>query len=127
MLACIINDEGNPTNHPIYDVDTNLGSSILHIVDSPQSPLEIKKKSPTTCETSKQVAQTWKMYFDGASSKDSASVGVVFISPSQEVITFPFKLEFETTNNIAEYEALVLGFRASKDIKIEELSLFGDE
>jgi ribonuclease HI len=54
------------------------------------------------------------MFFDGASSKDSASVGVVFISPSQEVITLSFKLEFETTNNIVEYEALVLGLRTAK-------------
>jgi ribonuclease HI len=35
-------------------------------------------------------------------------------------------LEFETTNNVAEYEALVLGLREAKDMKIEELSVFGD-
>jgi ribonuclease HI len=51
---------------------------------------------------------------------------VVFISPSQEVITLSFKLEFETMNNIVEYEALVLGLRATKDMKIDELSIFGD-
>jgi ribonuclease HI len=66
------------------------------------------------------------MFFDGAYYKDSVGVGVVFISPSQEVINLSFKLEFETTNNIAEYEALVLGLRATKDMKIEELSDFGD-
>jgi ribonuclease HI len=37
-----------------------------------------------------------------------------------------YKLEFETTNNVAEYEALVLGLRAAKDMKIEELAVFGD-
>ena len=66
------------------------------------------------------------MYFDGASSKDSVGVGVVFISPSRDVTTLSFKLEFETTNNIAEYEALVLGLRVAKDMKIEESSVFGD-
>jgi ribonuclease HI len=66
------------------------------------------------------------MYFDGASSKDSVGARVVFISPTQEVINLSFKLEFETTNNITEYEALVLGLRAAKDMKIEELSVFGD-
>jgi hypothetical protein len=34
------------------------------------------------------------MYFDGASSKDSVGVGVVFISPSQKSITLSLKLEF---------------------------------
>ena len=118
QLAYIISDESNPRNHPIY-VYINLGSSILHLTEFPQSPLEIKNQSPTRCETTRQGAQTWKMYFDGASSEDSVGVGVVFIYPSQEVITLSFKLEIETTNNIAKYEALVLGLRAAKDMKIE--------
>jgi hypothetical protein len=80
-LAYIISDESNPRNHPIY-VYINLGSSILHLTEFPQSPLEIKNQSPTRCETTRQGAQTWKMYFDGASSEDSVGVGVVFIYPS---------------------------------------------
>jgi hypothetical protein len=126
QLAYIISDEANPTNHPIYAVDADLGSSILKLTNVPQTPLEIRKKPPTMCETPPQVTQVWKMYFDGASSKESVGVGVVFISPSQEVISLSYKLEFETTNNVAEYEALVLGLRATKDMKIEELSVFGD-
>jgi ribonuclease HI len=51
--------------------------------------------------------------FDGDSSKESVGAGVVFISPSQEVISLSYKLEFETTNNFAEYEALFFGLRAS--------------
>jgi ribonuclease HI len=51
---------------------------------------------------------------------------VVFVSPAQETISFSYKLEFETTNNVVEYEALVLGLRASKYMGIEELSIFGD-
>jgi hypothetical protein len=35
-------------------------------------------------------------------------------------------MEFETTNNIAEYEALVLGLRASKDTTIDSLEVLGD-
>jgi ribonuclease HI len=66
------------------------------------------------------------MYFDGACSKDGVGAGIVFISPSKEVTTLSFKLEFEVTNNIAEYEALILGLRAAKDMKIEGLTVFGD-
>jgi ribonuclease HI len=66
------------------------------------------------------------MFFDGASSKEGAGAGVVLISPSQETISLSYKLEFETTNNVAEYEALVLGLRAAKDMNIEELAVFGD-
>jgi ribonuclease HI len=66
------------------------------------------------------------MFFDGASSKEGVGARVVFVSPTQETISLSYKLEFETTNNVAEYEALVLGLRAAKDMGIEELSVFGD-
>jgi ribonuclease HI len=66
------------------------------------------------------------MFFDGASSKESVGAGVFFISPTQEIISLSYKLEFETTNNVAEYEALVLGLRSTKDMNIEELAVFGD-
>ena len=35
QLAYIIIDEENPTNHPIFVVDTDLGSSILQLIDAP--------------------------------------------------------------------------------------------
>jgi ribonuclease HI len=67
----------------------------------------------------------WKMFFDGASSREGAGAGVVFVSPAQETISLSYKLEFEATNNVAEYEALVLGLRAAKDMGIKEISVFG--
>jgi hypothetical protein len=109
QLAYIISDEANPTNHPIFAVDTELGSSILQLTDAPQSPIEIRKQSTSSCEIPPPSTSVWKMFFDGASSKEGVGVGVVFISPTQETISLSYKLEFETTNNVAEYEALVLG------------------
>jgi ribonuclease HI len=61
-----------------------------------------------------------------SSSKEGTDVGVVFVSPCQETIPLSYKLEFEATNNVAEYEALVLGLRAVKYMEIEELAVFGD-
>jgi hypothetical protein len=51
---------------------------------------------------------------------------VVFISPCQETISLSYKLEFEITNNVAEYEALVLGMRVAKEMGIKEMDVFGD-
>ena len=68
----------------------------------------------------------WNMYFDGASSQNSAGVGVVLISPSKENIHLSYKLDFKTTNNIAEYEALLLGVTASKEMGIMCMKIFGD-
>jgi ribonuclease HI len=62
----------------------------------------------------------------GSSSKEGSGAGILLISPSEEVITLSYKLEFETTNNIVEYEALVLGLRAAKDMAIDCVAVFGD-
>jgi ribonuclease HI len=66
------------------------------------------------------------MFFYGASSRESVGAGVVFMSPTQNTISLSYKIEFETKNNVTEYEALVLGLIVSKDMKIEELEEFGD-
>jgi ribonuclease HI len=73
-----------------------------------------------------QKSEVCKMYFNGSSSKDGSDAGILLISPLEEVITLSYKLEFETTNNITKYEALVLGLRAAKDMVIDCLAFFGD-
>jgi hypothetical protein len=42
-LAYIINDESDPANHPIFSLDTDLGSSLLNLTGALEPPLEIKK------------------------------------------------------------------------------------
>ena len=66
------------------------------------------------------------MYFDGASTQSLAGVGVVLISPSKQNIHLSYKLDFKTTNNIAEYEALLLGVKAAKEMGIMCMRIFGD-
>jgi ribonuclease HI len=60
------------------------------------------------------------MFFDGACTKESTGAGVELISPSKKTSHLSFKLDFKVTNNIAEYEALLLELNAVKetDIKI---------
>jgi ribonuclease HI len=72
------------------------------------------------------ITSFWNMVFDGASSSEGIGTGVVLVSPCQETMSLSYKLEFEVTNNVEEYEALVLGLRATKEMGIEEITLFGD-
>ena len=51
----------------------------------------------------------WKMYFDGASNALGRGVGAVLISPEGNHCPFTAKLSFDCSNNVAEYEACVLG------------------
>jgi hypothetical protein len=91
-LAYIISDEGNPANHPVFSLDTDLGSSILQLTDAPETPLEIRKKSTTWYKEPPLTNYVWNMFFDLASSKEGVGAGVVFFSPTQETISFSYKL-----------------------------------
>jgi ribonuclease HI len=126
QLAYIVSDEADPTNHPIFSLDTDLGSSLLQLTNTPEAPLQIRKQPVSFHEVPPPTTVVWKMFFDGASSREGVGAGVIFVSPAQETISLSYKLEFETTNNVAEYEALVLGLRAAKDMGIKEIVVFGD-
>jgi ribonuclease HI len=126
QLAYIISDEANPTNHPIFSLDTNLGSSLLQLSHAPEPPLRLKKQPTISPELPPSITPVWKLFFDGASSREGAGAGVVFVSPAQEIISLSYKLEFEATNNVAKYEAVVLGLRVAREMGIQEVEVFGD-
>ena len=56
--------------------------------------------------------QGWKVHFDGAVNSRGAGIGVILITPEGEMIPMAKKLEFEVTNNQAEYEACIFGLEA---------------
>ncbi|XP_077246003.1 uncharacterized protein LOC143885836 [Tasmannia lanceolata] len=69
---------------------------------------------------------TWTMYFDGASNSRGRGVGIVLVSPRDEHIQISIKLEFDCTNNIAEYEACIAGLEAALSLEVQDLDVYGD-
>jgi hypothetical protein len=122
-FSYVVSDHKNPVNHPIYVVDEDIGCCILTVNEE-------YKESPTLTTPpiipTEEIGGMWKMHFDGAYSKEGVGVGVVLISPSKKEIHFSYKMEFEATNNVAEYEALILGLKATRKMQITELVVFGD-
>jgi len=51
----------------------------------------------------------WTLRFDGACNQNGNGAGVLLVSPPGKEFPHGFKLEFYCTNNVAEYEALILG------------------
>ena len=124
QLAYIISDDKNPTKHPIYTVDIDFGACILQIEESQKASLQIRK--PVDQAEHDIGSQIWEMFFDGACTKETVGAGVVLVSPQPERVQLSLKLVFQVTNNIAEYEALLLGLHAAKDRGIKNLKVFGD-
>ena len=71
------------------------------------------------------------MFFDGASrigpkGKIIAGVGVVFISPQNHVLPRAFSLMEPCSNNVAEYNALLIGLQLAHEIGVRYLEAYGD-
>jgi ribonuclease HI len=69
------------------------------------------------------------MYFDSSSSWEGTGDGVLFVAPNDEFIipfSYKFQWDIEYTNNVCEYEALVLGLEATRKLKIKNLVVYGD-
>ena len=66
------------------------------------------------------------MYFDGAPNALGRGVGAVLISPERNHYPFIAKLSFDCTNNVAEYEACVLGLQVVIEKKIKSLKVYGN-
>jgi ribonuclease HI len=66
------------------------------------------------------------MHFDGAQSRSNVGTSVVFTSPQGDINSYSYRLEFDTTNNVVEYESLLLGLELVRDMGIRVLVVVGD-
>ncbi|XP_070015807.1 uncharacterized protein [Nicotiana sylvestris] len=69
---------------------------------------------------------SWMMYFDRASNFKGLGIGVVLVSETGQHYPVSTKLRFSCTNNMAEYEACILGLKLAIDMNIQELLVIGD-
>jgi ribonuclease HI len=66
------------------------------------------------------------MYFDGSVMKTGAGTGLLFVSPLGEHMRYVVRFHFPTSNNMAEYEALLSGLRITVELGIKCLDIRGD-
>ncbi|XP_017976480.1 PREDICTED: uncharacterized protein LOC108661990 [Theobroma cacao] len=66
------------------------------------------------------------MFFDRASNALGHGVGAVLVSPERDHYPVIAKLNFYYTNNVAEYEACVMGLQEAIERKIHVLEVYGD-
>jgi ribonuclease HI len=66
------------------------------------------------------------MNFDGSKMLRGLGAGVVFTSPKGDKLLYVLQIHFRSSNNVAEYEALVHGLKLAKEIGIRRIVCFGD-
>ncbi|GJX28566.1 reverse transcriptase domain-containing protein [Tanacetum coccineum] len=84
--------------------------------ESPELYFYKPKTVPERDET-----KEWTLFTDGASSVKGSGVGLVLIGPSGVEHTYSLRLTFDSTNNEAEYEALLAGLRIEKKMNIQRV------
>ncbi|XP_012477782.1 uncharacterized protein LOC105793416 [Gossypium raimondii] len=77
-------------------------------------------------EENSQECYSWRLNFDGASNAVGNGIGAVLVSPNGDHYPFTCKLDFDCTNNMAEYEACIMGNRVAIERRIKVLEVYGD-
>ena len=68
----------------------------------------------------------WSIHTDGSSNKQAGGAGIVLHTPEGDKIECMIRLDFFTTNNEAEYEALVAGLDLAKVAGAENMVIYCD-
>ncbi|CAL2271628.1 unnamed protein product [Prunus armeniaca] len=68
----------------------------------------------------------WKLYFDGSKTDIASGAGIVLEEPLGIRHYYSFQLDFQCTNNRAEYEALIIGLEMLVELGIQSVEILGD-
>nr|GEV94609.1 reverse transcriptase domain-containing protein [Tanacetum cinerariifolium] len=104
----------------------NAGATYQRLIDRAfQSQIRrnleaIKRSSKRSTAGSKTRKATPSTLY-GASNARGFGVGLVLISPTKTEYTYALRLNFKSTNNQAEYEALLAGLRIAKKMGVQTL------
>ncbi|GJR11904.1 reverse transcriptase domain-containing protein [Tanacetum coccineum] len=79
--------------------------------NSPDTPMEDKEELP----------DPWILFTNGSSCIDGSGAGLIFTDPEGVEFTYALRFRFDTTNNEAEYEALIAGLRIAEQMGVKNL------
>jgi ribonuclease HI len=74
-------------------------------------------------EEANKDTEAWTVFYDGSWGIFGAGAAAVLVAPSNVRTCYAIRLDFSYTNNIAEYEALLLGLRKLKAMGIRRAIL----
>jgi len=64
----------------------------------------------------------WTLYVDGSSNPKGAGVGIVLEGPNDILIEKSLNFSFKTSNNQAEYEAILAGLSLAREVGVKTLT-----
>jgi ribonuclease HI len=71
-------------------------------------------------------AETLVVYVDGSSANQMSGIGVTLTSPEGAKFQYAIKLDFVTTNNDAEYEAILARLSIAREMGASNVEIWSD-
>jgi len=68
----------------------------------------------------------WTLFFDGSMCDRGVGIGIVLISPQGRKYEFSLPIVATSTNNQAEYQALIKGLELLKEVRADVVEIFVD-
>lgn len=134
-MIFMVSSQDKPHNYPLYFFHLDLDSFIFYsdgdinteVANLEIDICEIDENQTKMVEKDTQFEPLWNMDFDGAFSKEGFGARVwVSNSGNNHVEGNSYKINFQCINNIAEYQALILGLQLLKNIGAKRISIHGD-
>ena len=69
---------------------------------------------------------SWRVYIDGVANQRGSRVWLVLVSLEKITIEKSLRLDFSATNNVAEYEALLMGMAMVQRMGVKAVEMFSD-
>ncbi|XP_070036813.1 uncharacterized protein [Nicotiana tomentosiformis] len=98
-------------------------------VDGEHEPLKTYFPDEEVSFVGEDITESYdgcRMFVDGAANFKGVGIGAVLVSETGQHYPVSAKLRFPCTNNMAEYEACILGLKLAIDMNVQELLVIGD-
>ncbi|XP_050918688.1 uncharacterized protein LOC127136134 [Lathyrus oleraceus] len=109
-------------HHPINDYE----SINFEFPDEDVMYLKAKDCNEPLPNEGPEPGSQWGLIFDGAVNAYGNGIEAVIITPHGSHIPFTARLIFKCMNNMAEYEACIMGIEEAIDLRIKNLDVYGD-
>ncbi|XP_043716321.1 uncharacterized protein LOC122664535 [Telopea speciosissima] len=73
-----------------------------------------------------EITEEWMLYVDGSSSAQEYGAGLILTSLGGFIVQYALRFEFQTTNNGAEYEALIAGLTLAWSLVVKYITVYSD-
>ncbi|GKV51633.1 hypothetical protein SLEP1_g58269 [Rubroshorea leprosula] len=80
----------------------------------------------TTVKEKTPKHPVWVLYVDGAANIEGSGAGAVLLGLDGFKSEHALRFKFQTTNNAAEYEALIYGLKLASELKVQSIQIFSD-